>query len=235
MARQYAALSHLRTRPSTYLDANSIDLETLDQIAALLSEHDIDFVDASIHGGAAKLSQLGVLYLSGPCAAEVGRLMQSVMQTQLLGDQWGQASSMKLLLAGMSKSLNALFLEMAVLAERTEMTEPFLESMQHFYPGIMTAIGRMLPTYPQHAARRVGELQSIGELADRLEAPDDMVTAATQVMQRVAAISWDTALLSGTQDDLPEIIRQAAEACQRNDNLALNDTALNDTMNRSRS
>ncbi len=213
VARQFADRSHLCPESTVFVDANSTGLEVVSEIEQMLVGQNIDFVDATIHGGAARLEQIGVMYVSGRTANKVETIFRNILQVRWLGDQIGMATRMKLLLAGFSKSLNALFLEIVGLSHNAGMMEQFLEGCRHFYPGVMTAIERMLPTYPQHAARRVGELQYIQSLADTCQARHGMIDAAAELLQMLSVVKWDGQRLSATPADIPEIVRQAAQAC----------------------
>lgn len=215
VARQYVERDYLRPANSLFVDANSISVETIAEIEHLGQvENPTYVVDAAIHGGAQRLAELGVMYVSGPLADRVEAVCRDVLRVRRLGDQVGSATRMKLLIAGLSKSLNALFLEVGALAHQAEMIDPFLESCRHFYPGLMTAIDRMLPTYPQHAARRVGELQSIEQLAQACGAPSGMIHAAGELMQQVARVDWDCQTLASGPAAIPQIIGLVARACQ---------------------
>jgi 3-hydroxyisobutyrate dehydrogenase-like beta-hydroxyacid dehydrogenase len=54
-----------------YLDANSISPKTVAQIAEVLRDASVDFVDGAIFGLASQLQTRGTLYLSGSRATEL--------------------------------------------------------------------------------------------------------------------------------------------------------------------
>lgn len=159
IARQVAGCA--TALPPLYVDANSISPETAQEIERMLGECGIRFVDAAIHGLASRLPQQGRMYLSGPDAATLAQQWQGVVPTRVLGDEPGRASAMKMLLSGVSKGLVALFLEIALTAREAGQLDAFLENCDEFYPAIMSAVGRMLPTYPRHAWRRAQELEEL--------------------------------------------------------------------------
>ncbi|MBC8353576.1 MAG: NAD(P)-dependent oxidoreductase [Planctomycetes bacterium] len=216
VARQYADRQHLCPRESLFIDANSVDLQTISAIQTILEKANIRFVDAAIHGGAKTLKQLGVMYLSGRDADDARAIFGSAVRAHSLGDQIGQATRMKLLMAGLSKSLNLLFLEIAILAHEAEMSDQFLSESRAFYPGLMTAIERMLPTYPQHASRRVMELRSIEEMARSIGAPHQIVHSARGLLQAVAG-AWEDELRATSVLDISQIIAIAAAAMTTSD------------------
>ncbi len=215
VARQYASRKSLGPADSLFVDANSIDLHTLAGIEATLTDANIRFVDAAIHGGAKTLEHHGVMYFSGCDANDALAVCAPAMQTKMLGETVGQATRMKLLLASLSKSLNALFLEVAVLSHNTGMLDEFVNQAKHFYPEIMNAIERMLPTYPQHVQRRILELKSIEDLARSVSSPHDMMQAGRCLLQTVAN-SWANELEVTSEIDVARIVALAAGATTQN-------------------
>lgn len=211
VARQYTDRRHLCPSESLFVDTNSIDMQTLSAIETIFAAADIRFVDATIHGGAKTLEHLGVMYVSGRDANDVSSLCGSAIRVHSLGEQIGQATRMKLLMAGLSKGLNTLFLEIAIVSQLTGMLDPFLDETKCFYPEIMTAIDRMLPTYPQHAARRVMELQSIEALARSVGAPHQLLHSAQELLHAVAD-PWHGEWQTTDALDIPRIIEIAAAA-----------------------
>lgn len=207
IAQQCANRKDLAKPGCLFVDANSIDLSTLFSVQDAFAGTAIRFVDAAIHGGAAKLETMGVMYISGSDAAEAAERFAPVMRVLSLGDEIGQATRMKLLMAGQSKCLNLLFLQVAVLACKAGMLDVFLNESKTFYPEIMVAIERMLPTYPRHAARRVIELESIEDFARSVDAPHQMVHSARDFLQAVAS-EWNSR--STPPRDISTIVELAA-------------------------
>lgn len=177
IARQVASC---RQRPdeAIYVDANSISPMTAAQIGQVLDSHGIRFVDAAIHGPAGRLAELGAVYLSGPDAAWVGGVFDGLVDVELLGDEPGRASAMKMLLGGMVKGLVALFLEMSLAGRNAGLLDEFVARITDTYPGIMRLITRTLPTYPRHAARRAEELSELEATLRGLDISPQMAAAA---------------------------------------------------------
>jgi 3-hydroxyisobutyrate dehydrogenase-like beta-hydroxyacid dehydrogenase len=216
VAQQYADRHEMRPKNSVFVEANSNGMEKLTQIERVMSERNIPLVDAAIHGAAHRLEDIGVLYVSGPRARSVEEICRSVLRVDWLGEQIGSASRMKLIMSGMSKTLTATFLEVGVLAERTDMLEPFLENCHHFYSGIMTVIDRTLPTYPRHAARRFNEIGDIEQMAHALQLRLGMTHEAGHLIELIASIDWSQ-MESGSLEDIRTIIRSVAKVCQVKD------------------
>jgi 3-hydroxyisobutyrate dehydrogenase-like beta-hydroxyacid dehydrogenase len=163
VARDVAANLDGSSRSPLYIDANSISPMTVARISEVLGRAAVDFVDASIFGLAIQLRQRGALYLSGSRAKEISDLFEPIMRVKVVGDMPGQASALKMIVSGIPKGLSALFLETMVFAQDMHLLNEAIEACDEIYPSIMEVIRRMLPTYPQHAARRCEELQEVEE------------------------------------------------------------------------
>jgi 3-hydroxyisobutyrate dehydrogenase-like beta-hydroxyacid dehydrogenase len=185
VARSYASLAGDATG-RLYVDANAISPATAAEVGRALAGTGVGYVDAAINGLASALHTGAIVYLSGAHAAEVAQVFGRCLRVQVVGDRPGQASALKGALAGLSKGLTALFVEIAVLARATGLSEPFLERCRSFYPGVLAVVERMLPTYPRHAGRRAEEMAELESFMLGLGLRPDMVRAAGQVTRAVA-------------------------------------------------
>jgi 3-hydroxyisobutyrate dehydrogenase-like beta-hydroxyacid dehydrogenase len=175
-----------RNSAKLFVDANSISPLTAQRIETLFDECGIGFVDASIHGLASQLQQRGTMFLSGSAAGEISPCFKGLARVVVLGGKVGQASMFKMLLGGMSKGIVALFIEMALAGHRAGMLDELLAQYRCFYPGLMEALDRLLPTYPQHAPRRTEELAELASTLRGLEFPPGMLVAAGQMIAHIA-------------------------------------------------
>ena len=214
VARRYAECRVRNRRPGLFVEANAIGLKTLEQIDRVMARHGHPWVDAAIHGGAKQLRERGVLLVSGARAREIERMCGESFHVSWMGAQIGSASRVKLLLSGVSKTLVAMFLEIGILAERNEMLDSWLDNCQRFYPEIMTAVERMLPTYPRHALRRAAEVRELGELGGSFGLQLGVTRAVGEVLELVAGIDWDRHSL-GPGGDLSAIIRAVGTNLER--------------------
>ena len=190
VARDVAAKKTGFSRTLIYIDANSISPMTLTRISDVLCHVNIDFVDASIFGLASQLRQRGTLYLSGPRAKELSIQFEPIMRAKAVGDIPGQASALKMIVSEIPKGLSALFLETMLFAQDMHLLDEAIETCDEIYPSIMEVIRRMLPTYPQHAARRCEELQEIEDTMLTYGLTPRIVRAVRQVTSGLASIGW---------------------------------------------
>jgi len=195
---------------ATFVDLNSIGPETAGDISARLAESGIAFIDGSIHGQARHLESRSRVYLSGPGAERLSAAVAGALHVVSLGEDPTAASTFKMLLASVSKTLVASFLQTGILARSAGTLEPFLEQTRHFYPGILEAVERMAPTYPTHARRRVEEL---GALEDMLRARGLRPGITAESRRFVQEIANVLKLLPGDADDsLENLIESLATA-----------------------
>jgi 3-hydroxyisobutyrate dehydrogenase-like beta-hydroxyacid dehydrogenase len=193
VAEHYFALANLAPANALYLEANSISPNLAISLAHKAANCGRDFVDASIHGPAKNLAEAGTLYLSGPRAAEVARLWEGAMRVRVLGAEPGRASAMKMILAGISKGICALYLEAAMLARRQGLATELNSEASRFYPGLLSAVERMLPTYPRHAGRRATEMHELEETALSVGQEPCMFAAIHRLLAELAEVPFDGA------------------------------------------
>jgi len=166
------------------------------------------FVDAALNGLARNLTTSGTLFLSGDRAAEVAALFGDAVRVKQLGSESGAASSMKMLLGGMSKGLCGLFLELALVAERRGMLDEMLTACDAIYPGMQHVIDRMLPTYAQHAPRRAAEMRELQSTAEAAGLEPCVLDAVRRLHELLANESFNPA--SGA--DVRSIVRHLQAA-----------------------
>jgi 3-hydroxyisobutyrate dehydrogenase-like beta-hydroxyacid dehydrogenase len=181
VAASYADLARVAPPGAIYLDANSISPESAQIIAATLADHPIDFVDAAINGLAKNLATAGTIFLSGPGGPEVAKLFDPITRVCVLGEEVGRAKTMKMLLSGVSKGVCALFLELSELAQRRGILPEFQDALSRIYPGIASLVGRMLPTYTEHAPRRAAEMTELYDTAIAAGLEPRLISAIRQV------------------------------------------------------
>jgi 3-hydroxyisobutyrate dehydrogenase-like beta-hydroxyacid dehydrogenase len=201
VAQSYAAVSHLAPAGAIYVDANSIGPELSRSIAAQLTG--VSFVDAAINGLAKNLATSGTLFLSGSRADDVAKLFEGLVRVRVLGGEVGAASTMKMLLGGLSKGLCGLFLELALVADRRGMLGEVLDATAEIYPGMRVVVDRMLPTYAEHAVRRATEMSELLATAQTSGVEPCVVNAIGQLHELLAQMNFTTA--SGA--DVRSIVR----------------------------
>jgi 3-hydroxyisobutyrate dehydrogenase-like beta-hydroxyacid dehydrogenase len=190
LAAAYCNFTNTAPADALFVDVNSIGPELVTTIAAGVREAGVGFVDAAVNGLAKNLTKGGTLLLSGERANDVAKLFGETIRVRVLGREIGQASTMKMLLAGLSKGLCGLFAELALLAQRRGMLGEMLEACEQIYPGMMLVVDRMLPTYAQHAARRATEMNELEETARNAGVEPCVIDAVRRLHEEMAGASF---------------------------------------------
>jgi 3-hydroxyisobutyrate dehydrogenase-like beta-hydroxyacid dehydrogenase len=191
-----------------YIDANSVSTATAVEISQILQVAPVDFVDACILSLASRLRERGTLYLSGFRAGELSDLFGQLMRIKIAGDMPGQASAFKMIISGMPKGLVGLFVETMVFAREMGLLNEALETYNEIYPGVMEVIKRMLPTYPQHAARRGEELREVEQTMLLNGLTPCVLRAVRELTVNLAGVGW-TKGLDPQQWTIAELIEEA--------------------------
>jgi 3-hydroxyisobutyrate dehydrogenase-like beta-hydroxyacid dehydrogenase len=197
VADDYGRLADCAPRGALYVDANSIGPDLCKRIAQRIETAGVSFVDAAINGLAKNLTSSATLFLSGSRAGEVERLFAGAARIRVLGTQVDRASAMKMLLAGMSKGLCALFSELALVGARQGMLTEMIDACTAIYPGMMTVIDRMLPTYAQHASRRAEEMHELEQTARSADVEPCVIAAISRFHESLAAVPFGTTPCTG--------------------------------------
>jgi 3-hydroxyisobutyrate dehydrogenase-like beta-hydroxyacid dehydrogenase len=192
VARRFAALAQLAPLETVFVDLNSISPALAVELGGTIERSGRSFVDGAINGLASRLGDGGTLFLSGARASEVAAVFEGVTRVQVLGPEVGAASSMKMLLSGISKGVCALYAELALVAERQGVLDGMLDASSQIYPEVTNLVRRMLPTYALHSARRAEEMRQL-ERTVRDAGILPLVTGAVrQFHESLAQAGWPT-------------------------------------------
>lgn len=180
-----------RRRP-LYLEANSVSPGTARQVAAIVEDAGAACVDATMIGPASQVGNKTLMVVSGPEACKVAHLIGHAIELRIVGDEIGQASSLKMLIAFQTKAVAALGMEMLSAAAKVDQEHILRQMMERFYPETADFLDRNLPTYVRHAARRVDELREVEEWLREIGHDAAMVEAARTVIEKMARLHWNS-------------------------------------------
>lgn len=170
-----------------YVDANAISPLTARRIGDRIERAGSSFVDGGIIGPAGRIGRGSTLYLSGESASEVAALARTGLDIEVIGHQAGQASSFKMLWAGMTKGLSALAIELLTTAEAYGLLEPLVAKYGRDMAGVATTVEGLLPRVPRRAGRRSQEMTELAEMMRAVGVEGRMALAAGEVLAAVAA------------------------------------------------
>lgn len=195
-----------------YVDANAISPMTAEEIGRVLTRARARYVDGCILGGAAKIDQGTVVYVSGEYASSVLPLNDLGLCVKVLGTESTQASAFKVLHAGLSKGLAGLFTELLVGAEKLGLLDETLKDYERSYPGIATKVGQSMLSLPLHAGRRAEEMVELRETYLHFGLNPAVVPAVEKVLKGIAGLkTGDGAVARARTESLVEMIKSFTE------------------------
>ena len=188
-----------------YVDANAVAPSTVATIAGILTERGGEVVDGGLVGPPAERPGTTRLYLSGARAEAVAELFSAgPLEAQVIGDEPGAASALKMCYAAYTKGTAALLLAVAALAQATGVA-PVLSSewerSQRDLPDRVAATAR--GSAPK-AWRWVGEMDEIASTFAGAGLPDGFHRAAADVFSRLADLKDANGTV--TADDVTRLL-----------------------------
>ncbi len=171
-----------------YVDANAISPMTAEKIGRILARAQARFVDGCILGGAAKIDQGTVVYVSGEHASRLEELNELGLCVKVLGTGLTQASAFKVIHAGLTKGLAGLFTELLVGAEKLGLLDETLEDYERSYPGIANKVGQSILSLPLHAGRRSEEMVELRETYLHYGLNPIVVRSVEKILKAIAAL-----------------------------------------------
>ena len=145
-----------------YVDANSASPTAMQTVAAMIADTGAGFVDLAIMAAVSSRGHRTPMLASGPDAKTlVDQLREAGTRIEVVGDQPGAASAVKMMRSIMLKGIEALTLECVICAEQFGVTDRVLASLDDSFP---TGSWRERADYltgrtAQHAARRAEEME----------------------------------------------------------------------------
>lgn len=190
-----------------FLDANAISPMTADEIARILAPVEVHFVDGCIIGSAAKMGKGTMVYVSGPDAARLTALEAFKIPVKLLGSHTNQASAFKVVYAGLTKGLQALFCELLMGARRFGLVDELRAQYEDSFPGLLDKVAPSIVGLRIHAGRRAEEMDELKRTFNHHGLESVMAPAAQKVLESIAALDEGRASADGArQGDLSETL-----------------------------
>jgi 3-hydroxyisobutyrate dehydrogenase-like beta-hydroxyacid dehydrogenase len=169
-----------------FMDANAISPMTAESLNRVVINAGAHYVDGCIIGGAAKLDQGTVVYVSGPEANRLSALNASGLEVKVLGPGATQASAFKVIHAGLSKGLAGLFTELLVGASALGLLDETLKDYDQNYPGLLQKVSNSIGSLPVHAKRRSEEMIELRETFAHYGLVPIVVPAVEKILSAIA-------------------------------------------------
>jgi len=202
LAQQMAPVLAKAARKAVFVDCNAVSPATVRQIAAVMEQAEVPFVDASIIGLPPKPGQPSPhFYASGPAATQLQQLAQYGLDVRVLEGPVGAASALKMCYAGINKGMAALAAAMILAAARSEATAALYQEMSESLPELLTSLSRQIPDMLPKAYRWVAEMREIAAFNAEATPAHDVFVGFSELFDSIArdvcADRRDSAVLTG--------------------------------------
>jgi L-threonate 2-dehydrogenase len=186
-AERFLPLIEKAARKPVFIDCNAIAPQTLAGIAKMFSARGLPFLDASIIGAAPRPDGSSPrLYMSGPIKSEADTLKQLGIDTRVLSTTLGDASTLKMSYAGITKGFQALGASMALGAGRNGAQESLVAELKFSQPQLYGWLSKALPSMYDKAYRWDGEMREIAKFLLPEQGASTMLTGAADLYVHIA-------------------------------------------------
>ena len=168
-----------------YLDANAISPERAQRIGARMSAAGVEFVDGGIIGLPSTHPGETWLHVSGAAAPLIAACMAAGPTTvNVMGEEVGRASALKMCYAGFNKGSIALSAAIAAAAHRLNVYPDLAKEWDRIGPDSERVRARLLRAAPK-AWRWAGEMHEVSQTLDAEGLPGEFHEAAAEVYERL--------------------------------------------------
>ena len=170
-----------------YLDANAISPQRAKRIGERLSPKGITFVDGGIVGPPAWSAGTTWLVLSGPSATDAAAIFDGgPLQCNIIGDEIGRASALKMGFAAYTKGSTALLCGILAMSEALGVRGELAEQWRMMGMGLDDKAPRVARGASAKAWRFVAEMEEIAATFEGVGLPGGFHAAAAEIYRRLA-------------------------------------------------
>lgn len=170
-----------------YLDANAISPQRVLQIGQMMEDAGIKFIDGGIIGPPAWEPDKTRLYVAGKEGAYLAAFFsEGPLETEVIGEEIGKASALKMCYAANTKGTTALLCAILAAAEklgvRTELEKQWSRHGSNFAEQTESRVKGATAK----AWRFVGEMEEIAATFGEAGVPEDFHLAASEIYKRIS-------------------------------------------------
>jgi 3-hydroxyisobutyrate dehydrogenase-like beta-hydroxyacid dehydrogenase len=170
-----------------YVDGNAISPQRAERIGERMAERGVSFVDGGIIGGPAWQPGTTWLYLSGREAERVADCFQGgPLETEVIGEQIGKASALKMCYAAYTKGTTALLCAILGAAEGLAVRPELEAQWSRDEAKFAEQTGQRVRRVTAKAWRFAGEMEEIAATFEGVGLPGGFHLAAAEVYRRLA-------------------------------------------------
>jgi 3-hydroxyisobutyrate dehydrogenase-like beta-hydroxyacid dehydrogenase len=174
-----------------YLDANAISPQRAIEMDRRMQANNIRFVDGGIIGGPAWRPRETWLYLSGQYADKIAACFsKGPLETEIIGDEIGKASALKMCYAAYSKGTTALIAAVLATAEALGVRQELYQQWESGDPGFSEQSNGRVIRAAAKAWRFEGEMKEIESTFRESGLPHGFHEAAAEVYHRMAGLEF---------------------------------------------
>ncbi len=145
-----------------YVDANAVSPATSREVAGAVAAGGAEYVDGGIIGAPPRSPGDSRLYLSGPQAGRIAELFAgTALDAQVIGEEIGQASAVKMAYAAWTKGTAALILAIRALARAEDVEQALLAEWQKSQPALTARPHAAARSAMEKGWRWVAEMEEI--------------------------------------------------------------------------
>jgi 3-hydroxyisobutyrate dehydrogenase-like beta-hydroxyacid dehydrogenase len=169
-----------------YVDANAVSPATAREVAGIVTAGGARYVDGGIIGAPPRSPGDSRLYLSGLWAGEISNLFTGTpLDAQVIGDEIGQASAVKMAYAAWTKGTAALILAIRALARAEGVEQTLVAEWQQSQPALTARPHAAARSALQKGWRWVAEMEEIAATMSAAGLPPGFHQAAAAIYARV--------------------------------------------------
>jgi 3-hydroxyisobutyrate dehydrogenase-like beta-hydroxyacid dehydrogenase len=190
-----------------YVDANAISPQRATRLDQALTAAGVNFVDGGIIGGPAWKPGSTWLYLSGQEAEKAATLFSAgPLETSVIGNQPGKASSLKMCFAAYTKGTTALLCAILATAEALDVRQELTHQWSRNESDFATQAEQRVTRVTAKAWRFAGEMDEISITMRDAGVPGEFHGAAADIYHRLASYK-DAPLTPRLEDVLAALLQ----------------------------
>ena len=169
-----------------YVDANAVSPATTREVGEIVTAGGASYVDGGIIGAPPRSPGDSRLYLSGLWAEEISHLFaDTALDAQVIGDDIGQASAVKMAYAAWTKGTAALILAIRALAHAEGVEQTLITEWQRSQPALTSRPHAAARSAMEKGWRWVAEMEEIAATMAAAGLPPGFHQAAAAIYTRV--------------------------------------------------
>jgi 3-hydroxyisobutyrate dehydrogenase-like beta-hydroxyacid dehydrogenase len=204
--------------PQIFLDINSVSPQRKIEAAALVKPTGALYVDVAVMAPVAPYLHKVPCLVGGPGASALASVGAALgMKLELVSDEVGQASAIKMFRSIVVKGMESILLESMLASSEYGVEARVLSSLQETFPGIAweKLAGYMIERVVSHGQRRAAEMREVAATLEAIGLEPIMAAASAARQQWVADLGVKARLGGRHTEDRAELVRAIREAMGR--------------------